>query len=36
MGVLSGRKSGAEMDRLHDINQPIVSRIVAQFRAHHP
>ncbi len=30
--ILSGRKSGAEMARLHDISEPTVSRIVAAHR----
>jgi len=30
--VLSGRKSGAEMARLYDVSEPMVSRIVAEYR----
>jgi hypothetical protein len=30
--VPSGRKSGAEMDRLYDIGEPTASRIAAQYR----
>jgi DNA invertase Pin-like site-specific DNA recombinase len=30
--VISGRKTGAEMARLHNISAPTVSRIVAQHR----
>lgn len=30
--VLSGRKSAAEMARLHEISQPTVSRIVTEYR----
>jgi hypothetical protein len=29
---ITGRKSGAEMARLYNINQPTVSRVVAQHR----
>jgi DNA invertase Pin-like site-specific DNA recombinase len=34
--VITGRKSGAEMARLYNINQPTVSRIVAQHRMASP
>jgi hypothetical protein len=34
--VISGRKSGAEIARLYEISQPIISRIVAQYRANRP
>ena len=30
--VITGRKSAADMARLYNISQPIVSRIVAQYR----
>ena len=31
--VIAGRKSGADMARLHNVSQPTVSRIVAQHRS---
>jgi len=34
-GVISGRKTGAEMARLYNISQPTVSRIVAAHRIAH-
>ena len=30
--IVTGRKSGAEMARLHGVSQPTVSRIVAEHR----
>jgi DNA invertase Pin-like site-specific DNA recombinase len=34
--VITGRKSGAEMERLYYISRPTVSRIVAAYRAGSP